>query len=290
MTQICANETSEEHATRLENARLRVRQSRSATSDELRSQQREHNKLQTAERRQQGTTYQPFNRLAFRYNSAEDYSLSRHILIGTMMAVCSYCKALKYSSETKGLCCAVGKIKLPQLREPPEPLKTCLARYTAESKHFISNIRKYNSCFQISSFGAEIITAHFMPTFKGDSKQRGQTCMVDQSYNKDQKSHMNSGSQLRTQIRYRASKKHNTKRKKRNPWQIILLLMTLSHSTNVELTPNAQSFFQKHRDTPWHLRCWEQRTFSKIPGVSRTHPAASTILPTKSSGVATAVS
>ncbi|GFU33783.1 hypothetical protein TNCV_7741 [Trichonephila clavipes] len=32
----------------------------------------------------------------------------------------------------------------------------------------------------------------------GDSKQRGQTYMVDQSYNKDQKSHMNSGSQLRT--------------------------------------------------------------------------------------------
>ncbi|GFW83396.1 alpha-2-macroglobulin [Trichonephila clavipes] len=31
-----------------------------------------------------------------------------------------------------------------------------------------------------------------------DSKQRGQTYMVDQSYNKDQKSHMNSGSQLRS--------------------------------------------------------------------------------------------
>ncbi|GFU60370.1 uncharacterized protein TNCV_3280311 [Trichonephila clavipes] len=165
MTQIRTNETAEERATRLEDARLRVRQSRSATSDELCSQQREHNRLQMAERRQQGTTYQPFNRLAFRYNPAEENNLSRHVLIGTMMVVCSYCKALKFSSETKGLCCAVGKIKLPQLREPPEPLKTCLARYTAESKHFLSNIRKYNSCFQISSFGVEIIT-HFIPTFK----------------------------------------------------------------------------------------------------------------------------
>ncbi|GFU18644.1 uncharacterized protein NPIL_1491 [Nephila pilipes] len=64
------------------------------------------------------------------------------------------------------MCCAAGKIKLPQLREPPEPLKTLLAGYTAESKHFLSNIRKYNSCFQMTSFGAEVITTHFMPTFK----------------------------------------------------------------------------------------------------------------------------
>ncbi|GFW10800.1 hypothetical protein TNCV_4919191 [Trichonephila clavipes] len=101
MIQIRANEAEEERATRLEDARLRVRQSRSATSDKLRSQQREHNRLQMAERRQQGTAYQPFNRLAFRYNHAEDYSLSRHVLIGTMTVVCSYCKALKCCSETK---------------------------------------------------------------------------------------------------------------------------------------------------------------------------------------------
>ena len=34
----------------------------------------------------------------------------------------------------------------------------------------------------------------------------------------------------------------------------------------------------------------ELRTFSKIPGVSRTHPATSMILPTKSSGFSTGVS
>ncbi|GFW26455.1 uncharacterized protein TNCV_1163921 [Trichonephila clavipes] len=64
------------------------------------------------------------------------------------------------------MCCAVGKIKLHPFREPPEPLKTWLAGYTTESKNFLSNIRKYNSCFQMTSFGAEIITTHFMPTFK----------------------------------------------------------------------------------------------------------------------------
>ncbi|GFS42116.1 uncharacterized protein NPIL_141631 [Nephila pilipes] len=166
MAQIRAEEAAEQHAARLEDARLRVRQSRSAISNVLRSQQREHNRLQVTVRRQQGKAYPPYNRLAFRYNPGEDYILSRHVLIGTMTVVCPYCKALKFSGETKGMCCAAGKIKLPQLREPLEPLKTLLAGYTAESKHFLSNIRKYNSCFQMTSFGVEVITTYFMPTFK----------------------------------------------------------------------------------------------------------------------------
>ncbi|GFS35845.1 uncharacterized protein NPIL_49081 [Nephila pilipes] len=113
MAQIRAEEAAEQHVARLEDARLRVRQSRSATSNVLRSQQREHNRLQIAERRQQGKAYQPYNRLAFRYNPGEDYRLSWHVLIGTMTVVCPYYKALKFSGETKGMCCAAGKIKLP---------------------------------------------------------------------------------------------------------------------------------------------------------------------------------
>ena len=106
------------------------------------------------------------NRLAFRFYPAEDYSLSRHVLIGTMTEVFPYCKALKFMGETKGVCCVVEKIKLPHLEEPPEPLKTLLAGYTVESKHLLFNIRKYNLCFQMTLFAAEIITAQFMPTFK----------------------------------------------------------------------------------------------------------------------------
>ncbi|GFT80459.1 uncharacterized protein NPIL_506111 [Nephila pilipes] len=167
MAQIRDEEAAEQHTARLEDAmRLRVRQSRSATSNALRSQQREHNRLQMTEKRQQGKVYQPYNRLAFRYNPGEDYSLSRHVLIGTMMVVCPYCKALKFREEIKGMCCAAGKIKLPQLRKPPEPLKIVFAGYIAESKHFLSNIKKYNSCFQMTSFGTEVITTRFMPTFK----------------------------------------------------------------------------------------------------------------------------
>ncbi|GFU25863.1 uncharacterized protein NPIL_157991 [Nephila pilipes] len=115
MAQISAEEAAEQHAARLEVARLRVRQSHSSTSNVLRSPQREHNRIQMAERRQQRKAYQPFNRLAFRYNPGEDYSLSWHVLIGTMTVVCPYCKALKFCGETKGMCCAAGKIKLLNL-------------------------------------------------------------------------------------------------------------------------------------------------------------------------------
>src|ERR1700761_9408383 len=39
---------------------------------------------------------------------------------------------------------------------------------TQTSRHFLENIRKYNSCFQMTSFGAtnEVCEPGFMPTFK----------------------------------------------------------------------------------------------------------------------------
>ena len=177
MAQIRVEETAERRAARLEDARLRAQRSRSPVSDLLRSQQNERDKLRMAERRQRETADQrqtrlraqqsrDYNRLAFRYNPVDDYNLSRYVLIGTMTEVCPYCKALKFNGEPKGMCCAAGKIKHPQLGEPPEALKTLVAGYTIESKYFLSNIRKYNSCFQMTSFGAEIVTAQFMSTIK----------------------------------------------------------------------------------------------------------------------------
>ncbi|GBP41987.1 hypothetical protein EVAR_33791_1 [Eumeta japonica] len=61
--------------------------------------------------------------------------------------------ALKFKNETPGMCCASGNVKLPELHPPPEALLTLLSGVTRESKHFLENIRKYNSCFQIISFG-----------------------------------------------------------------------------------------------------------------------------------------
>jgi hypothetical protein len=62
-------------------------------------------------------------RLAFRYNSADDYISSGHVLIGTMTEVCPYCKALKFRGQTKGMCCASGKITLPKLAEPQQAMR-----------------------------------------------------------------------------------------------------------------------------------------------------------------------
>ncbi|GFT79695.1 putative DNA helicase [Trichonephila clavipes] len=65
------------------------------------------------------------------------------------------------------MCCASGKVKLPELHSPPEPLSTFLSGVTRVSKHFLENIRKYNSCFQMASFGAtNIVRENYMPTFR----------------------------------------------------------------------------------------------------------------------------
>ncbi|VDM92530.1 unnamed protein product [Onchocerca ochengi] len=93
-----------------------------------------------------------YNRLVFRYNPANNYCLSLHILIGALTEVCPHCKALKFNEETKGMCCAAEKIKQPQFEELSEPLKTLIAGYTAESKHFLFKIRKYN---EMGVFGVQ---------------------------------------------------------------------------------------------------------------------------------------
>ena len=103
------------------NARLRAQQSRSAAEYLVCSQWNERESVRIAERRTQRTV--DLNRLAFRYNPADDYNSSCHVVIGRMSHVRTYCQALKLNNETKGLCCAGRKIKLPQLEAPPEPLR-----------------------------------------------------------------------------------------------------------------------------------------------------------------------
>lgn len=107
------------------------------------------------------------NRAAFQYDCTIDYSSHPSVLIGPMNVVCEHCSALKFAGETPGLCCLNGKVKLPFLTPPPEPLHSLLCGETPESKHFLANTRKYNCCFQMTSFGADIIEEHgFNPTFK----------------------------------------------------------------------------------------------------------------------------
>lgn len=68
-------------------------------------------------------------------------------------------------------CRSNGEIDLPCLSKPQEPLKSYVTGGTVESRHYLKNIRKYNSCFQMTSFGASKIVTDlgFKPTLNHNS-------------------------------------------------------------------------------------------------------------------------
>ncbi|XP_059160882.1 uncharacterized protein LOC131944344 [Physella acuta] len=160
-----SNETEQQHESRLETVRLRTAQAR---SNETGDQRRE--RLGTSRERNfqnRRTLHADLNLSAFSYDPDFDYSLHRGVAIGKMDKVCEFCYALKFKNETPGMCCASGKVKLPELHLPPELLSTLVSGETSQSKHFLENIRRYNSSFQMTSFGASaIIRDNYMPTFK----------------------------------------------------------------------------------------------------------------------------
>ena len=105
---------------------------------------------------------------AFQYDPTKNYDGHSLLHIGQMTDLCSHCNAYKWAGEAPGMSCSSGKVKLPALELPPEPLESLMSATTTRSKHFLENIRKYNSCFQMTSFGAssEVCEPGFMPTFK----------------------------------------------------------------------------------------------------------------------------
>ncbi|UYV80721.1 hypothetical protein LAZ67_19001536 [Cordylochernes scorpioides] len=72
-----------------------------------------------------------------------------------MDTTCRFCGALRWKDESSGMCCSNGKVRLPLIDLPTEPLRSLLSGENSDSVHFLRNIRKYNSCFQMTSFGAE---------------------------------------------------------------------------------------------------------------------------------------
>lgn len=69
--------------------------------------------------------------------------------------------------EIARMCCADGKVKLPELLSPPVPLSTLVSGDTSLSKNFSANKRENNSCFQMTSFGATInVRENYTPTCK----------------------------------------------------------------------------------------------------------------------------
>lgn len=171
------NATDEERRQRLEANRIRISQARSIMTPEQRIQSSStrsvgDNVQRNLERRQNRRSNVTIRheRLAWRYDPTIDYATDISVGFGTMSTVCQYCNALRFQHEPPGLCCASGKVKLPQLTLPPEPLASLLSGQEPRSKYFLQNIQKYNSAFQMTSFGANVIEERgFNPTFKVNS-------------------------------------------------------------------------------------------------------------------------
>jgi len=96
----------------------------------------------------------------------------RHNL-GEMTTVCGKCGALHFLEERVALsscanpqftlCCAQGKVTLPPLAPPPEPLKWLLTGKETDAKDFRQHIRSYNSALAFTSVGANLDTSVAQP-------------------------------------------------------------------------------------------------------------------------------
>ncbi|XP_067643522.1 uncharacterized protein [Eurosta solidaginis] len=141
--------------------RLRRREVRARESDKVRSQ----HAIIRGQQRQQQVSLVNTERAGFRYEPNIQYSES--VQIGQMSVVCQHCNAVKFQKEPPALCCAGGKVKLPELLPPPEPLFQLLYGESPNSRHFLQHTKMYNDCFQMTSFGGEIVNEqNYNPTFK----------------------------------------------------------------------------------------------------------------------------
>ncbi|CAB3244804.1 unnamed protein product [Arctia plantaginis] len=184
-----AQQLPEQIETRNAAQRIRTAESRAQESQEQRDERLQQNITRTRAARERNIatvrvldrqrqrisrslTRASFVRLAFEYAPDINYSAHSKIAIGGMDKVCQYCQALKFRNEAAGMCCASGKVVLSPLPAPPEPLLSLLTGNSDDSKLFLRKIRKFNSCFQMTSFGATKICdrasdgRNFETTFK----------------------------------------------------------------------------------------------------------------------------
>lgn len=58
------------------------------------------------------------------------------------------------------------KVKLAELEQHNDLLKSLLNGMTDNSKNIHKNIKKQNLCFQMTLFGSNVMAEYFIPTFK----------------------------------------------------------------------------------------------------------------------------
>lgn len=126
-----------------------------------------HETAQKRQKRQRHTnTCQELPQWPLAYYYVED-NIKEEINIGPMNKFCVSCHAARFNCEPPGICCGNGKIQLPPHPEPP----TYLSSLLSDNEHFLSNIRKYNSIFQMTSFAC---TARQLPGWNPTFTVQGQ--------------------------------------------------------------------------------------------------------------------
>lgn len=110
-------------------------------------------------------TWESFYKSTFNYDPSFTYHDSTLMSIRTINNTCFHYRFIKWNYETSGLCCSSGKVSIPLLQEPPEPLESYLCNNSEDSD--FSKRCTYNSYFQITLNGAnqKIMQPGFTPTF-----------------------------------------------------------------------------------------------------------------------------
>jgi hypothetical protein len=75
---------------------------------------------------------------------------------GEMNDICAHCQALRFAGETPGMCCGNGRYRLPAPNACPPELQQLLVGNDAQSRHFRSHIRAYNSALAFTSVGVNL--------------------------------------------------------------------------------------------------------------------------------------
>ncbi|GFT82493.1 ATP-dependent DNA helicase [Nephila pilipes] len=120
MAQLRQEQLDDTRAERNEVMRLEQRQSHRFTINRRRANDQQRQQAHLA------FVATSFLRLAFQYEPDIEYYAHSKVLIGAMDKECSYCHALKFKNEPAGMCCASGKVQLPETETPPEPLNGLL--------------------------------------------------------------------------------------------------------------------------------------------------------------------
>ena len=80
--------------------------------------------------------------------------------IGTMSLLCSNCGAFEFEKETDSLCCSKGNVKLDEFPQVQAFLLHLYEGIDSNGKHFLANIHKYNSVFQMTTVPLRYNVAH----------------------------------------------------------------------------------------------------------------------------------